>query len=648
MKRLSIICLLVLQTWMVRADYTPFVVEGKTWMTESQNGGSTSVLSCTYVLSGDTLINNILYKKLNGEYRYDGKPFDEYIGAYREEGRKVYVIKADKTEEQLHYDFSLQVGDKFFEYGYNGDPHAYEVCLNDSFYNCGHALHRIGMGLPTVDGLITDYDWLNIWIEGVGSAWGPGHSIYFTMTGGNTRIRYCCVGDDYLYKDTLQEFVSPNLSWADGYTKNGNIYLNRHKVIGTRDVDGQTYTVMQARQYVSSQDGEVSEELTIEYLLREDPEGEAWLRMESPQQMATLYGIKWDAETADSLFNRDLYLFNTRADGWAFMTYGHLASSGGLKKNWKVEKSKVKMNSNTFVALENGNYTFQRSLPSDNVPHFLMSVGWIGYGPFYGLDGVEDGCKRFFPILYEGKNVVFHDEECMEFLRTKAPSLLDIITVNKFVTFTKCQMATVILPVEPDASKGKYYRLDRVEGKEIIFEQELQPRAHVPYIIVPNEDFSIDLNTLDLEGCSPDTVSIKIRFEGQTESQSIYFIGSYVSEELEQQEGLNIEIIDTTPDCSFSSSGETGKGAFLIGALRAYLTWDDPIDHGGAKGRGDMEIVLRDYGTSIGEIKNEQLKIKNDVFDLSGRKIVNGTPRRQSRLGSKESKNLPQGIYTKQ
>jgi hypothetical protein len=65
-----------------------------------------------------------------------------------------------------------------------------------------------------------------------------------------------------------------------------------------------------------------------------------------------------------------------------------------------------------------------------------------------------------------------------------------------------------------------------------------------------------------------------------------------------------------------------------------------------------MEIVLRDYGTSIEEMKNEELRsfsstksMKNDVFDLSGRKIVNGTPRRQSRLGSKESKNLPQGIY---
>ena len=191
----------------------------------------------------------------------------------------------------------------------------------------------------------------------------------------------------------------------------------------------------------------------------------------------------------------------------------------------------------------------------------------------------------------------------------------------ELVSFTEGQMATIVLPIEPDASKGKYYRLDRVEEGKIVFEQELHPQAYVPYIIVPNEDFSIDLSTLDLEGCSPDTVSIKIRFEGQTESQSIYFIGSYVSEELEQQEGCNIQLIDTTPDCSISFSEETGKETFLIGALRAYLTWDDPYNQGGTKGRGDkLEIVLRDYGTDIKAHSNSPLKGENK-YDLSGKKL---------------------------
>ena len=191
------------------------------------------------------------------------------------------------------------------------------------------------------------------------------------------------------------------------------------------------------------------------------------------------------------------------------------------------------------------------------------------------------------------------------------PEYADYEGSDEPVIFTAGQMATIILPAAPDASKGKYYRLDRAEAGQIIFEQELQPRAHVPYIIVPDEDFSIDINALDLQGCYRDTVSV----------DDVSFIGSFVSEAFDYQDGFYIDIIDTTPDCRFDES-------CVIGALRAYLLvrWDDPYNQGGTKvpPLEKLEVVLRDYGTSIGEIKNEQLKIKNDVFDLSGRKIVNG------------------------
>ena len=195
------------------------------------------------------------------------------------------------------------------------------------------------------------------------------------------------------------------------------------------------------------------------------------------------------------------------------------------------------------------------------------------------------------------------------------------------VTFTMGQMATIILPTVPDANKGKYYRLDKCENGKIIFEQEKQPQPHIPYIIVPSEDFSIDTGTLDLAGLSPDTVSIA----------GIDFIGSYSHKELNEQEGWYIDIIDTTPDCGFASSGETGKGAF-IGALRAYLTvnWDDPINHDGSKGPGDkLEIVLKDNPNSLTPTlsKGEGDEIVNGKwsngkwFDLSGRRLF-GKPAR--------------------
>ena len=180
------------------------------------------------------------------------------------------------------------------------------------------------------------------------------------------------------------------------------------------------------------------------------------------------------------------------------------------------------------------------------------------------------------------------------------------------VSFTAGQMATIILPTAPDASKGKYYRLDRYEDGQIIFEQELQPQAHIPYIIVPNEDFSINLRTLDLAGCYRDTISVA----------GISFIGSFTSEEFDYEEGAYIDIIDKTPDCRFDES-------CVIGALRAYLLvrWDDPYNQGGTRvpPLNKRGIVLRDYETGITSPLRETAE--GALFDLQGRKLQ-GKPSR--------------------
>ena len=191
----------------------------------------------------------------------------------------------------------------------------------------------------------------------------------------------------------------------------------------------------------------------------------------------------------------------------------------------------------------------------------------------------------------------------------------NIVEMTTTVTFTEGQMATIILPTEPDASKGKYYSLDKCKEGQIIFEQELQPQARTPYVIIPNEDFSIDPSTMDLAGLSPDTASIG----------GIYFIGSYSRKELNEQEGWYIDIIDTTPDCT-PLPGEGQEVRLFIGALRAYLTvnWDDPYNPGGTRGPGEkMEIVLRDHGTSLNEIKNEKLKVNNggSIYNLTGQRL---------------------------
>ena len=222
---------------------------------------------------------------------------------------------------------------------------------------------------------------------------------------------------------------------------------------------------------------------------------------------------------------------------------------------------------------------------------------------------------------YSDKLLVYSQSDVYEVSKAE---LIAATSPSEPVTFTIGQMATIILPTEPDASKGKYYRLDRVKDGQIVFEQERQPQARVPYIIVPDEDFSIEPETLELAGLSADTVTVG----------GIRFIGTYCREVLSSPGGegegsFYYDIIDQTPDCSPLPGEGLGEGLAVVGALRAYLQvpWDDPFDHGGSKVPSKkMEIVLKDNPNSLSEIKNEELEIRNvgGIYDLQGRKMVNG------------------------
>ena len=270
----------------------------------------------------------------------------------------------------------------------------------------------------------------------------------------------------------------------------------------------------------------------------------------------------------------------------------------------------------------------------------IEGIGFLGGGLTCLIDGytpVNTGGEGHLKTCSINGEVVF---ELQDFYTSAQ------IVTNEPVTFTQDQMATIILPTAPDASKGKYYRLDRVEDGQIIFEQEKQPRAHVPYIIVPSEDFSIDISSLDLEGLQADTVTVG----------GVSFIGSYVRKELPALTGgdgggsLYYDIIDTTPDCGFLSAAETGKETFRIGALRAYLTvnWDDPYNHHGSKSPEDkLDIVLKDDGTGIEQIQSSKFKIQNDGEEVNGKwsngKCYDLSGRKWSMINGQCS--MPKGIY---
>ena len=192
--------------------------------------------------------------------------------------------------------------------------------------------------------------------------------------------------------------------------------------------------------------------------------------------------------------------------------------------------------------------------------------------------------------------------------------------VNEPVTFTKDQMATIILPTAPDASKGKYYRLDRVEDDQIIFEQELQPQARTPYIIVPNEDFSIDPNTLDLEELRFDTVKIEaVSPLDPSLMREVRFVGTYKKQYIGMKDnGLRFYILDTTSDCIYKPEG---KASIIMGALRAHfeVSLELCYDRDTRRYWEELEYVLHDTSTSI--MKPSVLFSDKNFFDLQGRRL---------------------------
>ena len=66
------------------------------------------------------------------------------------------------------------------------------------------------------------------------------------------------------------------------------------------------------------------------------------------------------------------------------------------------------------------------------------------------------------------------------------------------LNFKAGQLSTVILPIAPDVNLGRYFRLDRIEDNNIVFEREFSPRAYYPYILIPDRDVRLELAGMNL------------------------------------------------------------------------------------------------------------------------------------------------------
>lgn len=178
-------------------DYVPFVKEGKVWnyyntSSFTSTGGlkepekyDMSLISCSFKIQGDTIINNASYKKVwmqGGIYDDD---LWHYDGSIREQLMKVHYIEKGRNTEEWVLDFGVKPGNKF-----TWDNQRWEV---DNIVRMSYP--ELGKSYRTIELIGEECYCAEMWIEGIGVETGfvPFHK---GMVGG---LHSCYDNDVCLY-----------------------------------------------------------------------------------------------------------------------------------------------------------------------------------------------------------------------------------------------------------------------------------------------------------------------------------------------------------------------------------------------------------------------------------------------------------------
>ena len=138
----------------------PVVQEGRQWATRFWSANpNTRIYTETYRMEGDTVINQLTYKKI---YYYKTPDLSDrklFHYACRQDKQKVFIYFYYTQDEALFFDFSLENGDLFEE-----ESRSYRVfSVHDTLLNDG--VTRKCIHLKD----ITREDNIKIWVEGLGS-----------------------------------------------------------------------------------------------------------------------------------------------------------------------------------------------------------------------------------------------------------------------------------------------------------------------------------------------------------------------------------------------------------------------------------------------------------------------------------------------
>lgn len=208
-------------------QYVTFPTKEAHWniyLEYGQHGLNPRISILKYYIGGDTIINDISYKKLMREIGDSSLIETFYIGALREEEMKIYYQGLDylnnehvSNSEILLYDFTKKVNDTIIHIAEN--PHFKSIITDIDSVLIGPGYRkRYEVNSSTNYLHQTEY-----WIEGIGS-------ITNGLLGHITDIPTCCHSfwEHVCYKDQFVELVNPNFNSCHSISRTTNI-INPNK-----------------------------------------------------------------------------------------------------------------------------------------------------------------------------------------------------------------------------------------------------------------------------------------------------------------------------------------------------------------------------------------------------------------------------------
>lgn len=187
--------------------YRPFIEDGKVWTVKSSMSGMETVM-CYYYFDGNTVVDGKTCKRMMCRAEteepwtfVDGtRQKTTYVGAFYEEGQRVFCTLPNMQTPVLLYDFGAAVGETINVYA-TSLSETFPFVVESKNTEESDTYKGISTQVRPLENKKIGYVMTDTWYAGVGGRKSPDdNALYYLMDGNYGRLMVCTVGDEVLYK----------------------------------------------------------------------------------------------------------------------------------------------------------------------------------------------------------------------------------------------------------------------------------------------------------------------------------------------------------------------------------------------------------------------------------------------------------------